>query len=91
MSTQSRRLRVIRGILVGKHFTIQLGLFTDSQLDTLEGQICRALRFAVSSVRNLPRSSLHRATSDLGYGLPSLKAHAAQLTVCHLHKIMNSP
>jgi hypothetical protein len=77
--TQSRRLRVIRGILIGKHFTLQLGLFSDSQLDILEGEICRALRSAVSSVRNLPRTALHRPTSDLGYGLPSLKAHAAQL------------
>jgi hypothetical protein len=87
---QSRRLRVIRGLLIGKHFTLQLGLFSDSQLDILEGQICRAPRSAVSSVRNLPRTALHRPTSDLGYGLPSLKAHAAQLIVCHLHKIMNT-
>jgi hypothetical protein len=34
--TQSRRISVIRGLLIGKHFTLQLGLFTDSQLDTLE-------------------------------------------------------
>jgi hypothetical protein len=34
--TQSRRIRVIRALLIGKHFTLQLGLFTDSQLDTLE-------------------------------------------------------
>jgi hypothetical protein len=83
--TQSRRVRVIRGLLIGKHFTLQLGLFTVSQLDTLEGQICRVLRSAASSVRNLPRTALHRPTTDLGYGLPSLKAHATQLTVCHLH------
>jgi hypothetical protein len=88
--TQSRRLRVIRGLLIGKYFTLQLGLFTGSQLDTREGQICRALRSTVSSVRNLARTALHRPTSDLGYGLPSLKSHAAQLTVCHLHKIMNN-
>jgi hypothetical protein len=42
-------------------------------------------------VRNLPRTALHRPTSDLGYGLPSLKAHAAQLTICHLHQIMSTP
>jgi hypothetical protein len=89
--TQSRRLRVIRGLLIGKHFTLQLGLFSDSQLDTLECQICRALRSAVSSVRNLPHTALHRPTSNIGYGLPFLKAHAAQLTVCHLRKIMNTP
>jgi hypothetical protein len=89
--TQSRRIRVIRGPLIGKHLTLQLGMFSDSQLDLLEGQICRALRSAVSSVRNLPRTALHRPTSDLGYGLPSLKAHASQLTVCHLHKVMNTP
>jgi hypothetical protein len=70
--TQSRRIRVIRGHLIGKHFTLQLGLFTYSQLDTMEGQICRALRSAVSSVSNLPRTALHRPTSDQGYGLPSL-------------------
>jgi hypothetical protein len=85
--TQSRRLRVIQGLLIGKHFTLQLGLFSDS----LKGQICRALRSAVSSARNLPRTAVHRPTSDLGYGLPSLKAHATQLTVCHLHKIINTP
>jgi hypothetical protein len=28
--TQSRRLRVISGLLTGKHFTLQLGLFNDS-------------------------------------------------------------
>jgi hypothetical protein len=89
--TQSRRLRVIRRLLIGKHFTLQLGLFSDSQLDILEGQICPALRSAVSSGRDLPRTALHRPTTDLGYGLPSLKAHAAQLTLCHLHKIMNTP
>jgi hypothetical protein len=88
--TQSRRIRVIRGLLIGKHFTHQLGPFSDSQLDILDGQICRALRSAVSSVPNLPRTTLHRPTSDLCYGLPSLKAHAAQLTVCHLHKIMST-
>jgi hypothetical protein len=69
--TQSHRIRVIRGLLIGKHFTLQLGLFNDSQLD-LDGQVCRALRSAVSSVRDLPRTALHRPTSDLGYGLPSL-------------------
>jgi hypothetical protein len=89
--THSRRIRVIGGLLIGKHFTLQLGLFSDSQLAILEGQICRALRSAVSSVRNLPRTALHRPTSDIGYGLPSLEAHAAQLTVCHLHKIINTP
>jgi hypothetical protein len=89
--TQSHRLRVIRGLLIGKHFTLQLSLFIDSQLDILDGKICRALRSATTSVRNLPRIALHSPISDLGYGLPSLKAHAAQLTVCHLHKIMNTP
>jgi hypothetical protein len=91
LPTQFRRIRVIRGLLIGKHFTHQLGLFSDSQLDTLDGQVYRALRSVVSSVRNLPRTALHRPTSHLGYGLPSLKAHAAQLTVCHLRKIMNTP
>jgi hypothetical protein len=76
---------------MSKHFTLQLGLFSDSQLDTLKVQICRALRSSVYSVRNLSCTALHRPTSDLGFGLPSLKAHAAQLTVCHLHKIMNTP
>jgi hypothetical protein len=75
--TQSRRLRAIRGLLIGKHLTLHLGLVIDSQLDILEGQISRALRSAVSPVRNLPRTALHRPTSDLGYGLASLKAHAA--------------
>jgi hypothetical protein len=82
--TQSRKLRVIRGLLMEKHYTLQLGLFSDSQLDTLEGQICRVLRSAVLSVRDLPRTALRRPISDLGYGLPSVKAHATQLTVCHL-------
>jgi hypothetical protein len=89
--TQSRRIRVIRGLLTGKHFTLQLGLSSDSQLDILDGQICQALRSAVSSARNLPRTALHRNSTDLGYGLPSLKAHATQLTVYHLYKIMNTP
>jgi hypothetical protein len=89
--TTSRRIRVIRGLLIGKHFTLKLGLFNDSHLDILDGQICRALRSAVSSACNLPRTALHRPTSDLGYVLPSLKAHAAQLIVCHLHEIMNTP
>jgi hypothetical protein len=89
--TQSRRVRVIRGLLTGKHFTLQLGLFNNSHIDLMEGQICRALRSAVSSVRNLPRTALHRPTYELGCGLPSLKAHAAQLAVCYLHKIMNTP
>jgi hypothetical protein len=59
-------------------------------MDILEEKICRALRSAVSSVRNLPRTTLHRPSSDLGYIIPSLKAHAAQLTACHLHKLMNT-
>jgi hypothetical protein len=75
---QSHRFRVSRGLLIGEHFTLLLlGLFSDSQLDTLGGQLCRTLRFAVSSVRNLPRTALHRPTTDRGYGLPSLKSHAA--------------
>jgi hypothetical protein len=89
--TKSRRVSVIRGLLIGKHSTLQLGLFSDSQPDIMEGQTCKTLRSAVSSVRNLPLTALHRPTNDLGYGLPSLKAHAAQLTVCHLHRIMNTP
>jgi hypothetical protein len=89
--TQSRRIRAIRGFLIGKHFTLKLGLFSDSQLDILDGQIYRALRSAVSSVHHLPRTALHRPKSNLGYGLPSLKAHSTQLAVCHLHKIMNTP
>jgi hypothetical protein len=42
-------------------------------------------------VRNLPRTALHRPTSCLDYRLHSRKAHAAQLTVCHLLIIMNTP
>jgi hypothetical protein len=29
--TQFRRIRAIRGLLIGKHFTLQLGLFSDSK------------------------------------------------------------
>jgi hypothetical protein len=36
--TQSCKIRVIRGLLIGSHFTLQLGLFSDSQLDILKGQ-----------------------------------------------------
>jgi hypothetical protein len=65
-------------------------MFSDSQLDILDGQVCRVPRSAVFSVRNLPCTALYRPTSDLGYGLPSLKAYASQLTACHLHLIMNN-
>jgi hypothetical protein len=81
--TQSRRIRVIRGVFIGKRFTLKLGLFNDSQLGILEGQIYRELHSAVSSVRNLSRTALHRTESYLGYGLPSLKAHATQLIVTY--------
>jgi hypothetical protein len=91
MLTQSRRICVIQGLRIGKHSPLQFGLFNDFQLDILEGQICRALHSTVSSVRNLPRTALHCPISDLGYGPTSLKVHATQLTVCHLHKIMNTP
>jgi hypothetical protein len=57
--TQSRRTRVIRGLLIGKHFTLQLGILSESQLDIRDGQLCRALPSAVSSVRKLPRTALH--------------------------------
>jgi hypothetical protein len=39
-----------------------IDLVSDSQLDTLDGQICRTLCSVVSSVRNLPRTALHRPT-----------------------------
>jgi hypothetical protein len=77
--TQSRKIRVIRGLLIGKHFTLQLGLFSDFQLDTLEGQICRALRPAVSSIRNLPRTALHRPTSDMENSWASISAYNSNL------------
>jgi hypothetical protein len=35
--TKSRRICVIIGILIDKHFTLMLSLFNDSQVDTLEG------------------------------------------------------
>jgi hypothetical protein len=35
-------------------------------LDTLDGQICIALRTRASSVRNLPRTAVHRPTTDMG-------------------------
>jgi hypothetical protein len=89
--TQSRRIRVIRSLLIGKHLTLHLGLFSDSQMDTLDGQICTALRTVVSSVRTLPRTALHCSTTDLGYGSLSLKAQSAQFTVYHIHKIINTP
>jgi hypothetical protein len=67
--TQSRRLRVIRGLLIGKTFTLQLGLFSDSHLDILEGQIYRALRSAVSTVRNslAPPSTALPQTSAMAF------------------------
>jgi hypothetical protein len=37
--TQSCRIRVIRGLLIGQHSTLQLGLFNDSHLDVLDGHI----------------------------------------------------
>jgi hypothetical protein len=90
-ATTGGAVRYSGRLLIGKHFTLQLDLFNDSQLDILEGQVCRALCFAVSSVRNRPRTALHRPASNLGYGLPSLKAHASQLRVCRLHKITHTP
>jgi hypothetical protein len=36
----------VRGLLIGKYFTLQLGIFSDSQLDTLDGQIYRAQTLA---------------------------------------------
>jgi hypothetical protein len=64
MLTQSRRIRVVRGLLICKYFTLPLGLFCDSQLDILESQVFWALRSAVSSVHNLPRTALYHPTSD---------------------------
>jgi hypothetical protein len=59
---------------------------------TPKGQICNAPSSVLSSIRNFPRIALHRPDTDLGYGLPSLEAHATQPTVvCHLNKIINTP
>jgi hypothetical protein len=78
----------MRGLLIDKHFTLSLGLqVNDPQLHPLGGTICRALRWVVLSVSNLPRTEFHHPTSDLGYGLPPLTAAAAYLTVCRLDEI----
>jgi hypothetical protein len=35
--TISGRIRIIRGLFIGTHFTLKLGIFSDSHFDILEG------------------------------------------------------
>jgi len=67
----------------GEFLTLQLGLFTDQQMDAIDGVVCGSPRESVGTVRGLPWLAVLRPEKNIGLNYPSIKAHAAQLTITH--------
>ncbi len=83
---QQKKL-VIDQLLKFKYHATHLGIFTDSQLDTIDKVLNKAARNALGLTANFPTEATHQPTKKMGLGYAPLKDKATQIGIEHLMDI----
>jgi hypothetical protein len=68
-----RKQLVIDQLLKSKYHSTHLGIFTDSQLDTVDKIFNKAAKQALGLMPSFPTEAIHRPTKEMGMGYTSVK------------------
>ena len=72
---------MIDQLLKSKYHATHLGIFTDSQLDTIDKILNKASRNALGLTPNFPTEAKHRPMKKMGLGYAPLKDKATQMGI----------
>ena len=87
----NRKQLVIDKLLKSKYHATHLGIFTDSQLDTIDKILNKAAINALGLTPSFPTEGIHRPTKEIGLGYAPLEDKATHMGVEHLMEILNKP
>jgi hypothetical protein len=87
----NRKQLVIDQLLKSKYHATHLGIFTDTQLNTIDKILNKAARQALGLTPSFPTEAIHRPTKEMGLGYAPLKHKATQMGIEHLTNILNKP
>jgi hypothetical protein len=87
----NRKKLVIDQLLKSKYHATHLGIFTDTQLSTIDKILNKASRNAMGLTPSFPTEAIHRPTKEMGLGYAPLRNKATQMGIEHLMDILNKP
>jgi len=87
----NRKQLVIDQLLKFKYNADHLGIFTDTQLNTIDKIINKAARNALGLTSSFPTEAIHRPMKEMGLGYAPLKHKATQMGIDHLMDTLNKP
>ena len=82
---------VIDQRLESKYHATNIGIFTDTQLSTIDKKLYRAARNALSLTPSFPTEAIYRSTTEMGLEYAPLRNKATQMGKEHLMDILNKP
>jgi hypothetical protein len=82
---------VIDQLLKSKLHATYIGIFTYSQLDTIDKILNKASKNALGLTPNFPTKAIHRPTKEMGLGYAPLKDKATQMGIENLMDVLNKP
>jgi hypothetical protein len=89
--SSNRKHLVIYQLLKSKYHATHIGIFTDSQLDTIDKIVNKAARNALGLTPSFPTEAIHRSTKEMGLGYAPLRNKATQMGIENLMGILNKP
>ena len=87
----NRKQLVIDQLLKTNYHATHLGIFTDSQLDTIDRILNKAARNALGLTPSFPIEVILRPTKEMGLDYAPLKDNATQMGIEHIMCILNKP
>jgi hypothetical protein len=86
-----RKNLVIDQLLKSKYHATHLGIFTKTQLTSIDTILNKAARQSLGVTPGFPTEAIHNPTTELGLGLDSILNRAATMGTEHLVNISNKP
>ena len=87
----NRKQLVIDKLLKSKYHATHLGIFTVSQLNTIDKILSKASRNALGLTPNFPTEAIHKPMKEMGLGYAQLKNKATPMGIEHPMDILNKP
>jgi hypothetical protein len=87
----NRQKLVIYQLLKSKYHATHLGIFTDTQLETIDKLLNKAARNALELIPSFPTEAFHRPTNKIGLGYAPMKNRATERRIERLTYILNKP
>ncbi len=78
MTITQQKTMVIYQLLKSKYHATHIGIFTDSQLNTIDKILNKAARNAIGLTTSFPTEAIHGITKELGLGYAPLKNKVTQ-------------